>query len=214
MWQVSLINHSSPPPLSPDKGSLASFFGTQTLFLVSGIHSFTWFCMISSIARAELLLGATRCSGQRQEDVVFCRCRHLPSLMTTHWLGYTCVHWELMGVRTMLCGVNPVLLVMSPVPDATCAHSAHWSYPVPSVPQEQGLKVNSSKELSMCFTEVSARGWDLGSASGSHPHPCLSCIGAGGQAGDRCTGCSVALAIPLWGGSGAEALLALSYSRP
>lgn len=54
---------------------------------------------------------------------MFCRCRHLPSLMTAHWLGYTCVRWELMGVRTMLCGVNPVLLVMSPVPDATCAQS-------------------------------------------------------------------------------------------
>lgn len=26
---------------------------------------------------------------------------------------------------------------------------------VPSLPQEQGLKANSSKELSMCFTEVS-----------------------------------------------------------
>ena len=26
---------------------------------------------------------------------------------------------------------------------------------VPSLPQEQGLKANNSKELSMCFTEVS-----------------------------------------------------------
>lgn len=83
---------------------------------------------------------------------------------------------------------------------------------VPSLPQEQGLKANSSKELSTCFTEVSGAGcagagaWPReavsrrASDSGpsdpwrAGPAELLAHLGLmGTQTGDRCRGSSQSL---------------------
>lgn len=58
-----------------------------------------------------------------------------------------------------------------------------------SLPQEQGMKVNSSKELSMCFTEVS--GGRVGSAGELATGVCLQVSLGFGALRSHCRPCQM-----------------------